>query len=95
MASNKIKIVTVLGARPQIIKAAAINCAIQAKFSESISEVIVHTGQHYDENMSAVFFNELQLPKENYNLKVGCCVFAIFFDLFSSAVCCCCLWYFC
>ncbi|MCB9222868.1 MAG: UDP-N-acetylglucosamine 2-epimerase (non-hydrolyzing) [Crocinitomicaceae bacterium] len=65
------KIVTVIGARPQIIKAAAISRAIRNKFSEQIKEVIVHTGQHYDENMSEVFFNELQIPRPDYNLEVG------------------------
>ncbi|MGE0089776.1 MAG: non-hydrolyzing UDP-N-acetylglucosamine 2-epimerase [Bacteroidales bacterium] len=66
-----IKIVTIIGARPQIIKAAAISRAISTYFSNRISEVIVHTGQHYDENMSAVFFNELEIPPENYNLNIG------------------------
>jgi UDP-GlcNAc3NAcA epimerase len=66
-----IKIVTIIGARPQIIKAAAISRAIRTHFSNQINEIIVHTGQHYDENMSAVFFNELEIPKENYNLSIG------------------------
>ena len=66
-----IKILTVIGARPQIIKAAALSRAIKNKFSNKINEIIVHTGQHYDENMSNVFFDELQIPKPNYNLNVG------------------------
>ena len=66
-----IKLLTIIGARPQIIKAAAISRAIRTHFSNQISEVIVHTGQHYDDNMSAVFFNELEIPKENYNLNIG------------------------
>lgn len=66
-----IKFVTIIGARPQIIKAAAISRAIKNKFSKEITEVIVHTGQHYDQNMSEVFFQELDIPKPNYNLKVG------------------------
>ncbi|MDX9697332.1 MAG: UDP-N-acetylglucosamine 2-epimerase (non-hydrolyzing) [Bacteroidales bacterium] len=66
-----IKIVTIIGARPQIIKAAAISRAIRNHFSNQINEIIVHTGQHYDENMSAVFFSELEIPKENYNLSIG------------------------
>ncbi len=66
-----IKIVTVIGARPQIIKAAALSRAITNDFSDRISEVIVHTGQHYDANMSQVFFEELGIPKPNYNLGVG------------------------
>lgn len=66
-----IKLVTIIGARPQIIKAAAISRAVKTSFSDKIKEVIVHTGQHYDHNMSAVFFDELKIPKENYNLNVG------------------------
>ena len=65
------KIVTIIGARPQIIKAAALSRAIKNHYSNQIEEIIVHTGQHYDENMSAVFFEELQIPKPNYNLNVG------------------------
>ena len=66
-----IKIVTVIGARPQIIKAAALSRAISKGFSNRITEVIVHTGQHYDINMSLVFFGELGIPKPDYNLGVG------------------------
>ncbi|MBR6774659.1 MAG: UDP-N-acetylglucosamine 2-epimerase (non-hydrolyzing) [Bacteroidales bacterium] len=66
-----IKIVTIIGARPQIIKAAALSRAIRNKFSDKIKEVIVHTGQHYDENMSQVFFDELGIPTPDYNLGVG------------------------
>jgi len=66
-----IKIVTIIGARPQIIKAAALSRAIKTKFSGKIKEVIVHTGQHYDENMSEVFFNEMGIPTPDYNLNVG------------------------
>lgn len=66
-----IKIVTIIGARPQIIKAAALSRAIEDHFSKEIEEVIVHTGQHYDENMSQVFFDELGIPAPNYNLGVG------------------------
>lgn len=66
-----IKIVTIIGARPQIIKAAALSRAIKKEYSTDISEVIVHTGQHYDNNMSAVFFEELGIPKPDYNLNVG------------------------
>ncbi len=66
-----IKIVTIIGARPQIIKAAAINRAIRERYADQITEIIVHTGQHYDEGMSQVFFDELGLPKENYNLNAG------------------------
>lgn len=66
-----IKILTVIGARPQFIKAAALSRAIRNKFSDKIQEIIVHTGQHYDDNMSRVFFEEMQIPHENYNLQVG------------------------
>lgn len=65
------KIVTIIGARPQIIKAAALSRAIKEHFSKSIQEVIVHTGQHYDDNMSRVFFEELSIPQPEYNLQVG------------------------
>lgn len=65
------KIMTIIGARPQIIKAAAISRAIQNNFSQLIEELIVHTGQHYDENMSAVFFEELGIPKPFTQLSVG------------------------
>jgi len=66
-----IKIVTIIGARPQIIKAAALSRAISNHFQKEITEVIVHTGQHYDDNMSQVFIDELGIPQPNYNLKVG------------------------
>ena len=66
-----IKIVTVIGARPQIIKAAALSRAIKNHFSDKIEEIIVHTGQHYDTNMSQVFIDELDIPKPDYNLNVG------------------------
>ncbi|MFH1120294.1 MAG: UDP-N-acetylglucosamine 2-epimerase (non-hydrolyzing) [Bacteroidota bacterium] len=66
-----IRIITIIGARPQIIKAAALSRAIKADFSDKISEIIVHTGQHYDANMSQVFFDELGVPAPDYNLAVG------------------------
>jgi len=66
-----IKLVTIIGARPQIIKAAALSRAIKTHYSHSIREIIVHTGQHYDENMSQVFFNELGIPAPDYNLNTG------------------------
>ncbi len=67
----KKKIVTIIGARPQIIKSSAINRAIKTHFNDQLEEIIVHTGQHYDENMSAIFFQEMGIPTPNYNLNVG------------------------
>ena len=66
-----IKLLTVIGARPQIIKAAAISRAIKDYFLNQIEEKILHTGQHYDANMSQVFFDELGIPSPDYNLGVG------------------------
>ncbi len=61
------KIVTVVGARPQFIKAAPVS----RRLRQRATEVLVHTGQHYDDNMSAVFFRELDLPEPDYHLGVG------------------------
>ncbi|HRP52132.1 MAG TPA: UDP-N-acetylglucosamine 2-epimerase (non-hydrolyzing), partial [Fluviicola sp.] len=61
------KIITILGARPQFIKAAAVS----AVFKGNIEEILVHTGQHYDANMSDVFFEELNIPKPKYHLNIG------------------------
>lgn len=66
-----IKIVTVVGARPQIIKAAALSRTIRNFFSDEIEEFIIHTGQHYDANMSQVFFEELGIPAPHLNLNIG------------------------
>ena len=65
------KLVTIIGARPQIIKAAALSRAIKTHYADRIQEIIVHTGQHYDDNMSQVFFDELGIPHPDYNLHVG------------------------
>jgi len=78
LAYRNMKLLTVIGARPQIIKAAAFSRAV-AKWNkamadgdhEPIKEVILHTGQHYDDNMSAVFFRELGIPEPDINLHVG------------------------
>jgi UDP-GlcNAc3NAcA epimerase len=61
------KIVTVLGARPQFVKASVVSRALRAA---GLSEVLVHTGQHFDDNMSEVFFTELDIPRPDYNLAV-------------------------
>lgn len=66
-----IKLFNIVGARPQIIKSAAISRAIREKYSSQIDEIIIHTGQHYDEGMSEVFFTEMQIPRPKYNLNVG------------------------
>lgn len=63
------KILTILGARPQFIKAGSVSREI-AKH-KNIEEIIVHTGQHYDSNMSDIFFEEMQIPKPNYFLGIG------------------------
>jgi UDP-GlcNAc3NAcA epimerase len=65
------KLLTIIGARPQIIKAAALNRAIQTKYSDQLTEVLVHTGQHYDHGMSEVFFEEMGIPKADHNLEIG------------------------
>jgi UDP-GlcNAc3NAcA epimerase len=63
------KILTVIGARPQFIKAAVVSRAIN--MSPNIHEIIVHTGQHFDENMSKIFFDELEILTPKYNLGIG------------------------
>jgi UDP-GlcNAc3NAcA epimerase len=67
----KIKIVTIVGARPQFIKAAAISRVIRKDYEGIIEEVIVHTGQHYDHNMSSIFFDQLEIPTPKYNLNIS------------------------
>jgi UDP-GlcNAc3NAcA epimerase len=64
-----LKIVTIVGARPQFIKAAAVSRVLRAR--PEVREVLVHTGQHYDENMSTIFFSELEIPEADYNLGIG------------------------
>ncbi|MFP5491613.1 MAG: non-hydrolyzing UDP-N-acetylglucosamine 2-epimerase [Bacteriovoracia bacterium] len=63
------KIVTIIGARPQFIKAAVVSRAFKAK--SNIQEVLIHTGQHHDASMSDVFFDEMRIPKPDYNLGVA------------------------
>jgi len=66
-----VKVVTIVGARPQFIKAAALSRAIRDDFARRIEEVLVHTGQHFDANMSAVFFEELGIPHPRHNLEIS------------------------
>lgn len=66
-----LKILTVVGARPQFIKAAAISHAVRHSFADRVGEDLLHTGQHYDDAMSARFFRELDIPAPRYNLGVG------------------------
>jgi UDP-GlcNAc3NAcA epimerase len=66
-----IHLTTIVGARPQFIKAAAVSRAVRETFSRDITERIIHTGQHYDREMSGVFFDELQIPRPDVNLEVG------------------------
>ena len=63
------KIITILGARPQFVKAAVLSRIIADK--GEIEEIIVHTGQHFDTNMSEVFFTEMEIPKPKYNLNIN------------------------
>ena len=69
------KIITIVGARPQFVKAAVVSRAIEEHNSkntdQSIQELIVHTGQHFDENMSEVFFEQMNIPKPHYNLEIN------------------------
>ncbi len=68
------KVVTVIGARPQFVKAATFSRAVREHNQTSqkaVQEVIVHTGQHYDANMSDIFFEEMQIPKPDYSLGIG------------------------
>ena len=69
------KILTIVGARPQFIKAGtvsrAISCWNKAQTGKQIEEIIVHTGQHYDENMSEVFFRDLGIPSPHHRMDVG------------------------
>ncbi len=63
------KLLTIIGARPQFVKAAALSRAI--KNHPQLQEIIVHTGQHFDANMSDIFFEEMEIPKPHYNLNIN------------------------
>jgi len=60
-----VKLATILGARPQHIKVASVSRLLRSE--SSIKEVLIHTGQHYDDEMSQVFFEELDIPEPDYN----------------------------
>lgn len=66
-----LRILSIIGARPQIIKSTALSRAIRGPFAGRIQETILHTGQHYDENMSQVFFDELGIPAPDVHLGIG------------------------
>ena len=64
------KILTIVGARPQFVKAACLSREL-AKYPEQFQEILVHTGQHFDANMSDIFFKEMQIPQPHYNLNIN------------------------
>ena len=66
------RILTVVGARPQFVKAAVVSRALRREgFNGKVEEILVHTGQHYDENMSQVFFEQMEIPHPDINLGIG------------------------
>ena len=68
---KRFRIISIVGARPQFIKVAAICRAVREHYPERIDHQIIHTGQHYDENMSKVFFDEMEIPEPDFNLETG------------------------
>ena len=69
MSGKNLKIVTVIGARPQFVKAATVSRVVAQ--TEGLREVLVHTGQHFDANMSDIFFEEMQIPRPDHHLGIG------------------------
>ena len=67
-AATNLRVLSVVGARPQFVKAAMLSRALA---TAGITEILVHTGQHYDESLSGSFFTELPLPQPHYNLAIG------------------------
>jgi UDP-GlcNAc3NAcA epimerase len=68
---KKHKIINFVGARPQFIKAAAVSRVIRKSYADKIREMIMHTGQHYDDNMSQVFFDQMEIPEPDFYLEAG------------------------
>ncbi|MDX9907136.1 MAG: UDP-N-acetylglucosamine 2-epimerase (non-hydrolyzing) [Bacteroidales bacterium] len=68
---KRFRIISIVGARPQFIKVAAICRAVREHYPERIDHQIIHTGQHYDENMSKVFFDEMEIPAPDFSLEAG------------------------
>lgn len=71
MNNQRLKLISLVGTRPQIIKAAAISRAAKGGYCNEVDEIVIHTGQHYDKNMSQVFFDEMNIPQPKYNLGIG------------------------
>ncbi len=72
-----IKVASIVGARPQIVKAAAFSRAVRGKYANTIKEYIIHSGQHYDHTLSQIFFHEMGIPEPDFNLNVGSASHAI------------------
>ena len=68
MSSTRANLATVIGARPQFVKCALVSRALR---EAGLNELLIHTGQHYDDAMSGVFFRDLDIPRPDFNLNVG------------------------
>jgi UDP-GlcNAc3NAcA epimerase len=64
-----VKILTIIGARPQFIKSAAVSRVVRL-LADKVEEIVIHTGQHFDQNMSEIFFREMDIPTPKYNLDI-------------------------